>query len=442
MLSKLLCLLFALAPVSAAFAESIIAFAKGESICTATADGKNVKVVVRNGADPCISGDGRLLVYTASQGGEKNFTRSLRVRDLASGKEITLPANGAQQVYGGLFSPDDQWIAFNTLLKQWQVAVVHPDGSGLRVLTGKEKDDNGTFLAGWNCHDNAVLAQDLSTMQQIAPDGKVAWTKPAKEVLGADSTGSDQRCTITADGKLLVTIGQVEKDEFSNLDGPSSFLVVKEMPDGAPKRVTPKQVLRKLPLGGPRRPICPLPRVLAEGRHAGQGHRRREAADANLPVRPRHAEDEPAHRRRRQSDRESRLEYVPYSCDQPGGTRFVVSVFGLDRGRIERDPIYGHDEACPSKWLESCPIRSASRPGSAARRVQFEPAAAAVRTTAGAHRHTVGPHNGLHAHGRGSRRVRQPQRARRDVARRAIAAASRRACAVAGARGAPGKLAE
>ena len=225
-------------------AQSIIAFTKGDAICTATADGKNVRTVLRHGADPCISADGRFLVYTASKGPDgPGFTRSLRVRELATGKEHPLPANGAEQVYGALWSPDDEWIAFNVLLKQWQVAVVRPDGRDLRVLTGMEagKKDHGTYLAGWNFHDHAVLAQDLTDVSQISPSGEVAWKKPAREVLGADSTGSDQRCTISRDGTLLITAHQVETDEFNNLDGPSSYLVAVHPPGHAAKRLTPQK---------------------------------------------------------------------------------------------------------------------------------------------------------------------------------------------------------
>jgi TolB protein len=236
-------------------AEPTIAFSKEESIYTASADGENVKKIC-DGSDPCISPDGRFIVYTKTtdrtppkpkdaedDGSGASFTRSLCLRELATGQERTLPTGKAQQVYGGLWSSDGQWIAFNLLLKGWQVAVVKPDGTELRVLTEKltPKEDNDFFLAGWNYRQQQVLVQDLETMAQISPTGTVTWKKTVKEVIGADSPGSYLRCTISSDGGTLIANHQVLTDEFKNLDGPSSFLVLVRPPGGKVKRVTRKR---------------------------------------------------------------------------------------------------------------------------------------------------------------------------------------------------------
>lgn len=248
-----LCLLAGAVVPGPARAESLLAYDQNGTIYTASAfDGRNVHKICR-GDNPCISNDGRFLTYTRQgalpakdkhPGQQGAAPRSIIVRELASGKETTLPANSATQVFGAIWSADDAWIAFNLLDgHSWQVAVVHPDGTALHTLTSKlDPKGDGYYLAGWNQHDGGVLAQNLETMAQIDPEkGDVAWQRPVKELTGEDGASSDLRCTISADGKLLVATRYVEDDEFDGLDGPSSYLVLKDLPDGKPRRATPEK---------------------------------------------------------------------------------------------------------------------------------------------------------------------------------------------------------
>ncbi len=245
-----LCLLGAAVP-GLARAEALLAYDHDGTIYTASAlDGKNPQKICR-GDNPCISNDGRFLTYTRNgtppakdkrTRQQDAAPRAIIVREIAGGKETVLPADGAAQAYGAIWSADDRWIAFNRYDgKSWQVAVVHPDGTALHTLTDKlTPKGDGYYLAGWNRHDGGVLAQNLETMAQINPEtGDVAWQKPVKELTGEDGAASDMRCTISADGKLLVATRYVEDDEFKNLDGPSSYLVLADFPGGKPRRVTP-----------------------------------------------------------------------------------------------------------------------------------------------------------------------------------------------------------
>ena len=240
------CALLACA-VGAAHAESILVFEKKDAVYTASADGRNPKKICA-GNHPNISPDGRFVVYTvttkepAKKDGGAPFSRALRVRELATGSDHVLPTADAKQVDAAQWSPDGRWIAFEILQEHWQVAVIKPDGSGLHILTDKLENPRGNdhFLAGWNLQQNALLAEDLTTLTQISPAGEVAWRKPLDAAIGGDATGSDMHCTISADGKTLVTTHQAVDDEFKNLDGPSAYLVSLPLPDGKAERLTPK----------------------------------------------------------------------------------------------------------------------------------------------------------------------------------------------------------
>ncbi len=246
--------------ISTGRGEALLAYSHGEAIYTArAADGQGAKRVCA-GNDPCISNDGRFLAYTRTDhapakakhraSDDSAAPRVIILRDLASGKETPLPSGGAQQVYGALWSPDDAWIACNVLTgKNWQVAVVHPDGSGFRVISEKlDSKSEGYFLAGWNLHDKAVLVENLNTLAQLDPaTGGVAWQRPVKGLTGEESCDSGLRCMISADGKLLVSTRSVDDDEFTNLDGPSAYLVLTDFPDGKPRRVTPKKFDAAMP---------------------------------------------------------------------------------------------------------------------------------------------------------------------------------------------------
>ncbi len=226
-------------------AEAVLAYVKGRVIYTArAADGQHEQKICVGGS-PCISHDGRFLAYTRTNGAPGNSsTRTVVVRELANGKETDLPTGTGRQVFGALWSPDDSWVAYNALGNEsWQVAVAHPDGTAFHLLTDKlDAHDVGYFLAGWNLHDGAVLAQNCRLATQLDPaTGKVAWTRSVTQLTGGQSASSDTRFTVAVDGQRLIYTRPVDKEEIRHLTDPSCCLVLADLTTGTARRLTPEK---------------------------------------------------------------------------------------------------------------------------------------------------------------------------------------------------------
>ncbi len=232
----------------AARAEPRLAYVKGRMIYTArAADGRDQRPVCAGGS-PCISHDGRCVAYTRDDGAPGiNATRTIVVRDLASGRETDLPNDTRRQVFAALWSPDDAWIAYNALGDAgWQVAVAHPDGGAFHRLTDKlPNHDRGYFLAGWNLHDGAVLAHDGQVAVQLDPDtGGLAWTRPVGQFTDDLSAGSETRFTVSADGRQVIYVHSADEKELPDLALLSTspyYLVIADFLGGKARRVTPER---------------------------------------------------------------------------------------------------------------------------------------------------------------------------------------------------------
>ena len=236
-----------------AYAEPRLAYVRDNIIYTARAsDGRDERRVCP-GERPCLSHDGRRLTYlhlNGPPGTNPLPTSTVVVRDLAGGAQTDLPAalGPRQDANEASWSPDDLWIACTVLtVESWQVAAVHPDGSGFHLLTdGLDGHERGYFLAGWNQHDGALLAHNGKTVVQLDPaTGSVAWTRPLADLIGASTAAEGVASfTISADGRQLIYARDTDEQEIPDLgvlSMMSSCLAVADFPaTGTFRRVTPK----------------------------------------------------------------------------------------------------------------------------------------------------------------------------------------------------------
>ena len=113
--------------------DEAIAFVQGDddaSIRVMLPNGTRARGVVRPafGTDaPALSPDGRQLAYVTSAPGP-----TLYVLDMKSRRTVLVAAVNSGGALYPAWSPDGRWIAF---VRGRDIAVVHPDGSGLRRVT-------------------------------------------------------------------------------------------------------------------------------------------------------------------------------------------------------------------------------------------------------------------------------------------------------------------
>jgi len=141
-----------------------------------------------------FSRDGHSFIY-ATEEGASNIARL--TLDPRTGSVIGAPAavtQGAQAVEAIDISPDGKWLAFNTAAPQEDLYVIHPDGTGLRLLTtGGAKNrvprwsPDGSLIAfysdrdgqfrGWTIRPDGSAPQRVSNASPLynlvwSPDGK------------------------------------------------------------------------------------------------------------------------------------------------------------------------------------------------------------------------------------------------------------------------------
>lgn len=112
-------------------------------------DGSHLRLLVRNGADPAASPDGRLIAF------ERNGAIWLMNRDTSGQRAVSKPSARplprADQDYRPAWSPDGRTIYFTRAKADWGTASlfrVNRDGTALRRLTSPKPTYDG------HCHDN------------------------------------------------------------------------------------------------------------------------------------------------------------------------------------------------------------------------------------------------------------------------------------------------
>ncbi len=189
--------------------------------------------------DPCLSPDGRTLVVT--RGGAAGV-RTLLGIDLDNRTEWALSVPGVSQVYGCVFSPDGQRLAFNELRDgQWQVGASRRDGSSPVTLTRSLPQKSGWFLAGLNHQTGRVLAQDMNQLAEVDWDGKGVSQQRIADLVNGFEISSACRFFIDRRGQFMII--DVEADEYlPGLEGPTGALLRVEVATHKVTRLSPTRL--------------------------------------------------------------------------------------------------------------------------------------------------------------------------------------------------------
>jgi hypothetical protein len=135
-------------------------------------------VLGKGGYQPCLSHDGKRLLYTTDEKGEE---RTISLYDWTTGKSSALLTGPVQQA---AWSPDDTRIAFRKFDgSKWQLWTMPWDAADKAALV---YPGDVMSLNGW-ADEHTLLIDDLQTLSWIGDDGTVKQT-----VSGADLYGKDQ----------------------------------------------------------------------------------------------------------------------------------------------------------------------------------------------------------------------------------------------------------
>ena len=126
-------------------------YSHAESVLAIQSDGTGLRLVTANATSPRWSPDGTMIAFTAERVTPSGGLVALGLfRMSAVGgtpRRITTGNDSAQA-----WSPNGRWIAFNRRGRHLTLSLVHPDGSGLRMLVR-----NPSESAAWAPDSRALL---------------------------------------------------------------------------------------------------------------------------------------------------------------------------------------------------------------------------------------------------------------------------------------------
>ncbi len=240
----LLVLSVALLTTTAAFsAPRKIAYEQRENIFVADLDGARARKIAV-GALPDISPDGTRVAFN-TQGDAKNRSgpeRHIAIVDVATGKVTVLKDIPSDNCFGPVWSPDGKQLAFMIMAdKKWQLGLVNADGSGFRLATNSEVNNDGLGGLEWSRDGKWIFCHDLDNLYQVGLDGKTTNKWALSKILTEASMNSGDRLSASPDGKsLLMDVDCGAEHERKNWDGPQPAIQEFELGSEKAVRLTGK----------------------------------------------------------------------------------------------------------------------------------------------------------------------------------------------------------
>ncbi|SOD11276.1 TolB family protein [Pedobacter xixiisoli] len=133
---------------------------------------KTTKLV--EGFDPCISPDGKWIAYTEYLTiPDKDFYYYPRIIKLISTEDSIkkdLHIDNKNH-YGPIWSPTGEYIVFSIMKNNWQIGIIKPNGSGLKILS--INTDLALYGPTWTQDGKFVFVHDLETLYKFDLEGKI-----------------------------------------------------------------------------------------------------------------------------------------------------------------------------------------------------------------------------------------------------------------------------
>jgi TolB protein len=238
---KNILLLFLVISTSAVYSQSKTydyAYTNKKGICVYSVADKKEYPVVKNGADPCISPDGKKVAYTVNGKGSQRF---IKIMDLTSKAVITLNTQN-DNCYGAVWSPDGKLIVYNADIdNKWCIEVIGSNNTGPKVLSGKIND---SYSPVWLANSKNVAVQDMAKVFVLDISGNVITVYDMKDLQGGlpelkDGVGSssfDQFVIANDNAKIVFSSETDEPGE----NGPPSAIFIYDIASKKTLRLSPK----------------------------------------------------------------------------------------------------------------------------------------------------------------------------------------------------------
>lgn len=190
-----------------------------------------------DGADPCISPDGKMIAYTKS---DDEGNRRIAIYDLTTGKTSLVKGIEGQNEFGAIWSKDGQTLFFHHFIESdWSLASVNSSGGGFKIIIDKGVRQVAGFAnipgtSKWLCHDlegfYLVTVDDAGSVKLVdLPKDKTV-----------EGLSMPARISVSPSGESALFDKTVEDEMKPDDDGPPSAVFQLELATGRITRVTPK----------------------------------------------------------------------------------------------------------------------------------------------------------------------------------------------------------
>jgi TolB protein len=202
------------------------------------ADGDKTFVLFEKGREPCVSPDGKRVVYWTSAPGGIDSSAPLVWADVDGGARGQWRAGNLRSPH---FSPDGKQLLWGEMVDgRWAVMRANRDGATPRlVFRGPES----VFHADWLPDGKGIITHDLDSVFWVALDGKVLRKIATRDLAGESGISSDDRFLVSpADANRLVYSAEVSAtkamDKALHYDGASSALFSYDLATKQRRRLT------------------------------------------------------------------------------------------------------------------------------------------------------------------------------------------------------------
>lgn len=194
---------------------------------------------ILQGYDPGLSPDGSRLTFL-KYGKDQNRQIYITGLDSVSGELLNVPSTN---FYGGQWSPDGNYVAFNIMAKgskQWTIGIIKSDNTGLVIIKGPK--DAGLYEPTWAPDSKSIIAHSLQDVYEYDRTGKELQRLNISETMGKEySLSSDNRFWITEDKKGFFFSAGVDED-MAGVEGPVVAIMHCNLETKKVERLSPKGI--------------------------------------------------------------------------------------------------------------------------------------------------------------------------------------------------------
>jgi TolB protein len=227
----------------ASAADQRIAFQRGDAVYVSNVHASLIRKVAE-GIFPAISPDAKALAFTRVEPRGNSYVRRLMVINILTSEAHLLSAIPGDNVYNGVWSADQQWVAFTfQSAGVWNLGTIKPDGTDLRIIKKGDQESAPLYSPCWARDGRSIFCQDMTNVYRVGLDGTTLSQWNINRIVPNGAMSGDSRIDVSPNGnRLLLSIEMDEEYDRKDWDGPVPALWAFDLTTQTAARLTSKSL--------------------------------------------------------------------------------------------------------------------------------------------------------------------------------------------------------